>query len=139
MTKGGFTAHLASMKAASTPVAVPENSTDHLRLMASSSDVLLGHRDKITAGVPGCSCGTTYPEDSFSYFPILHAQHMAEEVVSHVLNAAVTAVRTDQEHYAGHPARWRPEGHDSNAAIEAITNMAAREKGPARTKDAATV
>lgn len=136
MTKGGFTTHLASMKTANQPAPVPEMAMNHLRLMASSSDLLLGHRDKITAGVPGCICGVTYPEDSFSYFPILHAQHLAEQVVSHVLNAAVTAIRTDQEHYAGNPSSWRPQGHDSNAAIEALTKMAARESGLVRTKDA---
>lgn len=131
MSRGGYTAHLASLQAPPTV----EPSADHLRLFASSADVALSHREKITAGVPGCTCGKTYPEDSHGYYPMLHAQHLADEVVTHVLAAAVAAVRADLEDFARNPDRWAAGGHDSMAAIDAITRMSHLEAEQARQKE----
>jgi hypothetical protein len=136
MSPGGYAAHLASLKAAhTTPSQAP---ADHLRLFASSSDVVLAHRDKITAGVPGCSCGKSYPEGSYSYSAALHAQHVADEVVSHVLDAAVAAVHADLEDFARNPDRWDSGDHDSMAAIDVINKMACRESEQARQKETTT-
>lgn len=131
MSPGGYSAHLASLKTAPEPVAP----ADHLRLYASSADVVLAHRDKLTAGVPGCTCGKSYPEDSHGYAAILHARHVADEVVTHVLAATVAAIRADCEDFARNPERWGAGGHDSMAAIDAITTMARRESEQAREKE----
>lgn len=134
MSPGGYSAHLASLKAAPEP----QEPADHLRLYGSSADVVLAHRDKITAGVPGCSCGKSYPEDSHGYSAVLHAQHLADEVVNHVLAAAVAAVRADLEGFAQDPDRWVAGSHDSAAAIDAIIKMASRESEQARLKETPT-
>lgn len=129
MSRGGFSAHLASMRPApekAQPVEAPAPAPDHLQLLASSGDLAFGHRDKLTAGVPGCTCGKTYPEDSHSYYAVLHAQHVAEEMVPHVLAAAVAAMKADREDFARDPSRWLSEGHDSLAAIEAVGKLARR-------------
>lgn len=131
MSPGGYSAHLASLRTAPEPQAP----ADHLRLYGSSADIVLAHRDKLTAGVPGCTCGKSYPEDSHGYYAILHAQHVADEVVTHVLTAAVTAIRTDLEDFARTPERWSAGGHDSMAAIDAITAMSRLEADQARTKE----
>lgn len=134
MRAGGYTAHLAALRT----TRVTRRPADHRRIFASSSDVLLGHREKITAGVPGCTCGEAYPEDSYPYFPVLHAQHVAEVIVFHVLDAAVAAVHADVEDFARNPARWKSGGHDSMAAIDAINEMARAEAGEVRPKEKAT-
>lgn len=135
MSPGGYTAHLASM--ASAPAAelpVP----DHLRLFGAGADVVLAHREKMTAGVPGCTCGNTYPADSHGFYPVLHARHVADEVVTRVLAAAVAAVRADLEDFARDPDRWAAGSHDSAAAIDAIIKMASRESEQARPKETTT-
>lgn len=134
MSPGGYSAHLASLKAAPEPQAP----ADRLRLYGSSADVVLAHREKITAGVPGCTCGKSYPEDSHGHYTILHARHVANEVVTHVLAAAVAAVRADLEDFARDPERWSTGGHDSAAAIDAIIKMASCESGQARPKETTT-
>lgn len=141
MSGGGFSAHLASLQGTLTVEAppVPVSAADQLSLRATSCDVVLAHRDKITAGVPGCICGRTYPEDSFGHYAILHAQHVADEVVIHALAAAVAAIHADREDFDHHPDRWSDGGHDSMAAIEAITNLIRREDEPDRTKEASTI
>lgn len=134
MSPGGYTAHLASMSAAPPAEPIP----DHLRLYDAGADVVLAHREKITAGVPSCSCGKKYPENSHGYYPVLHARHVADEVVTRVLAAAVTAVRADREDFVRDPQRWAAGSHDSDAAIDAITKMASRDSGPARLKETTT-
>jgi hypothetical protein len=131
MSPGGYSAHLASLKAEPEPQAP----ADHLRLYGSSADIVLAHRDKLTAGVPGCTCGKSYPEDSHGYSAVLHAQHVADEVVTHALAAAVAAIRDDLEDFARNPGRWGTGGHDSAAAIDAIIKMASREREQARPKE----
>lgn len=141
MSGAGRAAHMPGMyilKADRVKAAAPAV-PDHERLLDSTSDVLIGHRDKITAGVPGCLCGKTYPEGSFSYFPILHAQHLADVAVRHVLEAAAAAVHADQEDYAAHPTRWGRGGHDSDAALEAINQMVRHKGHQAEIKETATV
>lgn len=144
MSRGGFTAHLASIQGTRPVAATPSPLlqvpvADQLSLRATSSDVVLAHRDKITAGVPGCICGQTYPADSFSYYAILHAQHVADEVVSHAMAAAVAAIRADRDDFGRSPDRWGEAGHDSLAAIEVITNLVRCDGEPNRTKEATTV
>jgi hypothetical protein len=134
MSPGGYTAHLASLTAAPAPEVVP----DHLRLYDAGADVVLAHREKFIAGVPGCSCGKKYPENSHGYYPVLHARHVADEVVTRVLAAAVTAVRADLEDFARDPDRWAAGSHDSAAAIDAIIKMASRENEQARPKETTT-
>lgn len=129
MSPGGYTAHLASLTAPPPPV------PDHLRLFDAGADIVLAHREKFTAGVPSCSCGKTYPEGSHSYYAVLHARHVADELVTRVLAAAVTAIRADHEEFAKDTGRWGAGSHDSAAAIDAITNMASRENGQARSKE----
>ncbi|GAA4035121.1 hypothetical protein GCM10023063_19360 [Arthrobacter methylotrophus] len=109
MKTGGYAAHLASLKAPTTPP-VPVAPADHLRLFGTTADVVLAHREKITAGVPGCTCGKSYPTDSHSYCAVLHAQHVAIEAVTHVLDAAVAAIRADLDAYERDPEaveRWQ--------------------------------
>lgn len=146
MSRGGFTAHLASMRSAQEEEEVaaqamktPAPTPDHQQLLASSTDLVFGHRDKITAGVPGCTCGTSYPDDSYSYYPVLHAQHVAEEMVRHVLAAAVAAVKADREDFTQDPSRWLSEGHDSLAAIEAVQKLAGSADEQDPTREAAAV
>jgi hypothetical protein len=132
MSPGGYAAHLASLKMATTPEPpVP----DHKCLFAAGADVVLAHRDKVTAGVPGCTCGKLYPENSHGYYAVLHARHVSEEVVTRVLAAAVAAVRADLQDFARDPERWGAGQHDSSAAIDAIINMASRESEMARPKE----
>ncbi|MET4144295.1 hypothetical protein [Arthrobacter sp. UYCo732] len=137
MSRGGFTAHLASLRGAAAVQEPPATAAEPLPLRATSCDVVLGHQDKITAGVPGCICGLTYPEDSFAYWAVRHAQHVADEVVSHTLAAAVAAIRAGSENY-DHPDRWGAKGCDSQTAIDAITNLLRRGNEPDRTKEATT-
>lgn len=133
MSPGGYAAHLASLKTATTPE--PRPVPDHQRLFTAGADVVLAHRDKVTAGVPGCTCGKSYPENSHGYYAVLHARHVSEEVVTRVLAAAVAAVRADLEDFARDPERWGAGQHDSSAAIDAIINMASRESEMARPKE----
>lgn len=135
MSPGGYTAHLASMAAPPVPAATPQPVPDHLRLFAAGTDVVLAHRDKVTAGVPGCTCGKTYPENSHSYYPFLHARHVADEVVTWTLAAAVAAIRADRDDFARDPERWSAGTHDSSAAIDAIITMARSESEQARPKE----
>lgn len=142
MSRGGFSAHLASMRTApeeeeaEQPAETPVPAPDHLQLLASSTDLAFGHRDKITAGVPGCTCGKTYPQDSHSYYTVLHAQHLAEEMVPHILGAAVAAVKADREDFTRDPSRWMSESHDSLAAIDAVGKLARRVEGQEATREA---
>lgn len=135
MSQGGYTAHLASVAAAREAVPAAQPVPDHLRLFDAGADAVLAHREKIAAGVPSCSCGKTYPEDSHKYYPVLHARHVADEMVTRVLAAAIAAIRADRDEYARDPDRWAAGSHDSAAAIDAIINMASREGGPARPKE----
>lgn len=148
MSRGGFTAHLASLRTAheeevaavqTLETQAPAPAPDHQQLLASSTDLVFGHREKITAGVPGCTCGKPYPEDSHSYYPVLHAQHVAEEMVRHVLSAAVAAVKADREDFARDPSRWLSEGHDSLAAIEVVGKLARRADEQDSTREATAV
>lgn len=141
MSRGGFSAHLASMRTmhdeeVGQRVETPAPAPDQQQLLSSSTDLVFGHRDRITAGVPGCTCGTTYPEDSHSYYAVLHAQHVAEQMVRHVLAAAVAAVKADREDFAQDPSRWMSEGHDSLAAIEAVGKLAPCTDEPDATRKA---
>ncbi|WP_026535758.1 hypothetical protein [Arthrobacter sp. H14] len=98
------------------------------RIFGSTADLLLGHRQKVTAGVPGCTCGESFPEATWAVAPALHAQHVSEAVTFHVLNAAFAEIQVDMEHYAATPARQAREGsHDSYSAARAITRMMTRE------------
>jgi hypothetical protein len=131
VSPGGYTAHLATLKTAPEPQAPAE----HLRLYSSSADIVLAHRDKITAGVPGCTCGKAYPDNSYGYYAVLHARHVADEVVTHTLAASVAAIRTDLEDFVRNPDRWSAGTHDSGAAIDAIIKMAGRESGQPQPKE----
>lgn len=139
MSRGGFSAHLASLHKAqdAEPPETPAPAPDRLQLLASTTDIVLGHRDKITAGVPGCTCGKTYPEDSHGYFAVLHAQHVAAQTVAHALTTVVAAILADHEDFAGDPSRWVTEGHDNLAAIEAI-NKLRHDGSHDRTREATT-
>lgn len=110
---------------------VPEN----LRLLNTTMAVQLAHRDKLTAGVPGCTCGRKYPDDSHGRYPLLHARHVADEVIRHVLDAAVAAIISGRD--ASDPSEWCAV-QDSTAALDAITSLV-RRPGADLTKEKLTV
>lgn len=137
MKRGGFTAHLAAMQGARTALPavaapVPELRPDtraepgaehatapgYQRVLDSSSDVLLRHRDRIIAGVPGCNCGKSYPENSHSYSAVLHAQHVADVIVAHVIRVAAEYIGDDLEAVLNPPA-WEV-GECGMLAAEAV-------------------
>jgi hypothetical protein len=143
MSPGGYPSHLASLKTAPAPAPpagdppplCSEPIPDHQRLFATGAEVVLAHRDKITAGVPGCTCGKSYPDDSHGYYALLHARHVSDQLITCVLAAVVAAIREDLDEYARDPERWNAGQHDSAAAIDAIIKMADRESELARQKE----
>lgn len=72
------------------PVPVPK--VPH-ELFDATWALVLGHRQFIRAGVPGCSCGVTF--DSHATFVADHAQHLSDEVVTHVLKFLLKAVERE--------------------------------------------
>lgn len=135
MRTGSFSSHVASMKSQVVAASAPEVPADHLRLHASTSGVVLAHREKISAGVPGCTCGRAYPADSSLHFVVRHAHHVADEVLSHVLAAAIAGIPDDQDAFGRDPARWSAGVYDSETALLAISNMARRETEQIRSKE----
>lgn len=98
------------------------------RIFGSTADLLLGHRQKVTAGIPGCTCGASFSDVPLAIVPALHAQHVSEAVTCHVLDAAFAEIQADLEHYVATPDRWTKEpGHDSYSAKSAINRMVSRE------------
>lgn len=83
-----------------------------VHLFATTAHLLHSHREKVAAGVPGCTCGHSFPADSHREHTRLHAAHVSESVVFHVLAAAVKAVK------AAVP------GHEGATAVEAIATLA---------------
>lgn len=114
-----------------------ESVPGHLRLLHSTMAVQLSHREKISAGVPGCTCGRQYPEDSHSRHALLQAHHVSNEVIRHVLEAAITAINEDRAAYENDPSQWTGS-HDSAAAIDTITSLARPPAGPGPTKETLT-
>lgn len=145
MSAGGFTAHLAAMQGARTtapaapvhPEERPDTRREHRpapgyqQILDTSSDILLRHRDKIAAGVPCCTCGKSYPENSHRYFPVLHAQHVADVIVAHVLQAAAVYMGNDLEAVLNPPA-W-------DAADDGMLAAEAAGHEQIRTKDESTL
>jgi hypothetical protein len=80
-------------------------------LEATTRELLEGHRERLRAGVPGCSCGEAFPADAHREHARLHAAHVAGLVILHVLSAAAAAVRTGAETPA------------TQAAVSAIAGM----------------
>lgn len=64
------------------------------RVFEATWAMLLGHRQSIRAGVPGCTCGMTF--NSHSTFVADHTHHLAEEVVREVLRLTVGVLEADQ-------------------------------------------
>ncbi len=92
----------------------PHPVAEQLLLFASISALVYHHREKLTAGVPGCTCGRTYPEGSHAFFPLLHSRHVAEEVISHILAATTRQDGTPRHDGAGQdsvPATNSPGGN----------------------------
>ncbi|MBG0738918.1 hypothetical protein IV500_05710 [Paeniglutamicibacter antarcticus] len=133
MSPGGYSTRLPSKQEAD--VSASASPFDFVRLLDSSSEVVLSHREKITAGVLGCTCGKSYPGCSYTYFAVHHARHVAEEVTLRVLSAAVAAVRADQDDFSRTPDRWVAGSHDSAAAINAIITMAGPKNRQNRPKE----
>ena len=73
--------------------------------------LLESHREKFTAGVPGCSCGEMFASDAHHDIVALHAAHVAGLVILLVLSAAAAAVRSGAETPA------------TQAAVSAIAGM----------------
>jgi hypothetical protein len=90
-------------------IALPAGAADLLE--ATTRDLLEGHRERLSAGVPGCSCGEAFPADAHREHTRLHAAHVAGLVILHVLSAAAAAVRTGAE------------TSDTQAAVSAIAGM----------------
>lgn len=55
-------------------------------VLASTAALIFSHRVRITAGVPGCTCGIAYPAGSHSYYDMLHSRHLARIVAAHLLD-----------------------------------------------------
>lgn len=91
---------------------LPPGSADLLE--ATTRDLLENHRERLNAGVPGCSCGEAFAADAHRQHARLHAAHVAGLVVLHVLSAAAAAVRTGAE------------STDTQAAVSAIAGMVRR-------------
>lgn len=64
-------------------------------LLDATWAVVLGHRQFIRAGVPGCSCGVTF--DSHATFVADHTQHLTQEVVTHVLTFLLRAAEGESQ------------------------------------------
>lgn len=79
--------------------APPRQAPAHEQLLRSTTAVQLRHREKISAGVPGCTCGHEYPEDSHGRYLVLHARHVAGEAIRHVLQTAIDTIGAD-------PTEW---------------------------------
>lgn len=48
---------------------------------------MLGHRERVVAGVPGCSCKAVYPGTTVRELSFYHADHLSRLVATHVLGA----------------------------------------------------
>lgn len=64
-------------------------------LLDATWAVVLGHRQFIRAGVPGCSCGKTFT--SHATFVADHTQHLTQEVVTHVLTFLLRAAEGNDQ------------------------------------------
>lgn len=71
--------------------------------------VVLGHRQFIRAGVPGCSCGVTFA--SHATFVADHTEHLSCEVVTHVLTFLLRAAEGQDQ--------------DMTATVELLRSMLA--------------
>jgi hypothetical protein len=58
--------------------------------------LILGHRQFIRAGVPGCSCGVTFA--SHNTFVADHTQHLSDQVVRHVLTFVLSTLEAGEAH-----------------------------------------
>lgn len=48
--------------------------------------LMLGHRERVVAGVPGCSCTVTYPGSTVRELSFYHADHLSRLVTRHILS-----------------------------------------------------
>lgn len=56
-------------------------------IAASIRALMLGHRERVVAGVPGCSCKVVYPGSTVRELSFYHADHLSRLVAEHVLGA----------------------------------------------------
>jgi hypothetical protein len=55
-------------------------------MAASIRALMLGHRERVVAGVPGCSCTVVYPGSTVRELSFYHADHLSRLVAAHVLS-----------------------------------------------------
>jgi hypothetical protein len=60
---------------------------DPREIATSIRNLLLGHRERVVAGVPGCSCKVTYPGSTVRELSFYHADHLSRLVAAHLLEA----------------------------------------------------
>ena len=77
-------------RAAAACSSVPEGLEE--RLVGQTAKVLLEHRQRVRAGVPGCTCEVEF--DSYLTMPEEHARHVAAVTVA----ATIAAIRTSGVH-----------------------------------------
>jgi hypothetical protein len=96
--------------------------TEGQHVLAASAETITGHQFRFKAGVPGCSCGEAFPEDTGHPSAVLHAVHLAPFVVVKVLRAAAAALNAELP-----PA-------DAAAAVSALAGMVRNETPAAQRK-----
>lgn len=71
-------------------------------LLDFATRLILAHRVKLTAGVPGCTCGNPYPHMSRHHYEVLHARHVATVILG--LAAGNQADPSPENNQAADPA-----------------------------------
>lgn len=92
-------------------------------VLVVSAEAITGHQFRFKAGVPGCSCGAQFVENTGHPPAVLHAVHLAPFVVVRVLRSAAEALHTEL------PAA------EAAAAVSALAGMV-REETPAAQRKA---
>lgn len=85
-------------------------------VLTTTANVVAGHQFRFKAGVPGCSCGDTFDDETGHLPATLHAVHLAPFLVLTVLRSAAAALQ------AGLPA---PE---AAASVSVLAGMVHPEK-----------
>ncbi len=64
-------------------------------VLTDAAEVIAGHQFRFKAGVPGCSCGEVFVDETGHLPAALHAVHVSPFVVLTVLRAAAAALQAD--------------------------------------------